>query len=254
MQNHENHKRDNSADKLTTYQVWDRPSRIFHWVNVLLVLSLVFVGLIMLFRKDLGIDALEAKIKLKELHVIIGYLFAANLLVRIIWGFMDNRYAKFSHNIPNIRAIKQYQSALKAGLNPQYVGHNPLGKLAVATIMLTLTLTMVTGLFRAGTDIYYPPFGSAITQYIAADGADATLIKPYDETGIDKSKLAEIKPVKSIAGKVHLYSVYFLMLLIGLHVAAVIQAERRHQPGIISAMFSGKKSIKGPVEDKDSFL
>jgi len=251
MTNHDNNNRIHKSEKITTYRVWDKPSRLFHWVNVLLVLSLVFVGLIMLFRKDLGIDALEAKIKLKELHVIIGYLFAANLLVRIIWGFMGNRYAKFSQNIPNIRAIKQYRTALKDGQNPQYVGHNPLGKLAVATIMLTLTLIMATGLFRAGTDIYYPPFGSAVTQYIAADGVDATLIKPYDETGIDKSKLAEIKPAKSFAGKVHLYSVYFLLFLIGLHVAAVIQAERRHQPGIISAMFSGKKSIKGPIEDKD---
>lgn len=251
MKKHDNNNRNNNAEKITTYQVWDRPSRLFHWVNVLLVLSLVFVGLIMLFRKDLGIDALEAKIKLKELHVIIGYLFAANLLVRIIWGFIGNRYAKFSHNIPNIRAIKQYRTALEDGQNPQYVGHNPLGKLAVVTIMLTLTLIMATGLFRAGTDIYYPPFGSAITQYIAADGVDATSIKPYDETGVDKNKLAEMKPVKSIAGKVHLYSVYFLMLLIGLHVAAVIQAERRHQPGIISAMFSGKKSIKGTVENED---
>ncbi len=246
MKNNDNSK----SEKTTTYQVWDRPSRLFHWMNVLLVLSLVFVGLIMMFRKDLGIDALEAKIKLKELHVIIGYLFAANLLVRIIWGFMGNRYARFSHNIPNIRAIKQYKSALKEGHNPQYVGHNPLGKLAVVTIMLTLTLIMATGLFRAGTDIYYPPFGSAISQYIAADGVDATSIKPYDEMGVDKNKLAQIKPVKSIAGTVHLYSVYFLMMLIGLHVAAVIQAERRHQPGIISAMFSGKKSIKGTIEDE----
>jgi len=250
MKNHANDKSNNTSEKITIYRVWDRPSRIFHWMNFLLVLSLVFVGLIMLFRKDLGIDALEAKIKLKELHVIIGYLFAANLLVRIVWGFMGNRYAKFSNNIPNVSAIKQYKSALKDGQNPQYVGHNPLGKLAVVTIMLTLTLIMATGLFRAGTDIYYPPFGSAITQYIAADGVDATSIKPYDETGVDKSKLAEIKPVKSIAGKVHLYSVYFLMILIGLHVAAVIQAERRHQPGIISAMFSGKKSIKGKIEDE----
>ncbi|MEC4724189.1 cytochrome b/b6 domain-containing protein [Shewanella sp. D64] len=239
------------TEETKSYQVWDRPSRLFHWVNVLLVISLLFVGFLMLFRTDLGIDSLVAKIKIKELHVIIGYLFAANLLFRIQWGFIGSHFARFANNIPSLRAMKKYKSALDRGDNPQYIGHNPMGKLAVFIIMLTLTVMLVTGLFRAGTDIYYPPFGGAITEYIAQDGVDAASIKPYNDTGVDKQKLAEIKPYKSLAGKIHLYGAYFLMLLIFLHVIAVIQSERKHQPGIISAMFSGIKRISGPTQDKE---
>lgn len=50
------------AKETKRYRVWDKPSRLFHWINALLVLSLIFVGLLMLFRKDLGINALEAKL------------------------------------------------------------------------------------------------------------------------------------------------------------------------------------------------
>lgn len=239
------------TEETKSYQVWDRPSRLFHWANVLLVVSLLFVGFLMLFRTDLGIDSLVAKIKIKELHVIIGYLFAANLLFRILWGFIGSHFARFANNMPSLRAMKKYKSALDRGENPQYIGHNPIGKLAVFIIMLTLTVMLVTGLFRAGTDIYYPPFGGVITEYIAQDGVDAASIKPYNDTGVDKQKLAEIKPYKSLAGKIHLYGAYFLMLLIFLHVIAVIQSERKHQPGIISAMFSGIKRISGPTQDKE---
>ncbi|BAJ01954.1 cytochrome b/b6 domain-containing protein [Shewanella violacea] len=233
-----------------TYRVWDRPTRVFHWLNLLLVLSLMFVGLIMMFKSEIGITGLEAKIGLKELHTIIGYLFAINLMIRLAWGFMGNRFARFARNVPRIAEIKDYKAVLREGGNPQYIGHNPMGKLAVLVIMLTLTLIMVTGLIRAGTDIYYPPLGASLTQYIAAEGVDASSIKPYDETGVDKAKLAVIKPYKSLAGTVHLYSVYFLMLLIVLHVTGVIIAELRHQPGIISAMFSGNKHIVGSPLDK----
>ena len=49
----------------------------------------------MLFKKDLGITSVEAKIGLKVLHVTVGYLFVTNLAVRIIWGFIGNRYARW---------------------------------------------------------------------------------------------------------------------------------------------------------------
>lgn len=240
------------GEELKTYRVWDRPSRIFHWVNLFLVVSLIFVGLLMLFRKDLGINALEAKIKLKELHVVIGYLFAGNLIFRILWGFIGSHFARFSHNIPSLKAIKEYKLALDRGESPQYIGHNPMGKLAVMVIMLMLVVLLATGLFRAGTDIYYPPFGGTISEYIAQDGVDAVSIKPYDETGVDKARLDEIKPYKSIAGKIHLYGAYFLILLIFIHIIAVVYAERKHQAGIISAMFSGKKRIVGKAKDSDT--
>ncbi|MFT5788448.1 MAG: cytochrome b [Shewanella sp.] len=238
-----------AVKELVEHRVWDKPVRIFHWVNVVLITALMFVGLIMLFKSELGISGFPAKIKLKELHTVIGYMFATNLIIRLVWGVIGSHFAKFSHMCPSINDVVTYKNRLKRGENPQYLGHNPLGKVAVVAIMTLLVVIMTTGLMRAGTDIYYPPFGGTVTRYIAAESVDPATIKPYDDTGVDLAKAANLKPYKSVVGKVHLYSVYLLMLLIFLHIIAVVLAEIRHQPGIISAMISGKKRIAGKCED-----
>ncbi|QQX78887.1 cytochrome b/b6 domain-containing protein [Shewanella sp. KX20019] len=234
---------------LVEYQVWDKTVRIFHWVNVVLITTLMFIGLIMMFKSELGISGLPAKIKLKELHTVIGYMFAINVIIRLVWGVTGSHFAKFASMRPKTADVTSYKNRLKKGENPQYLGHNPIGKFAVVAIMALSIVIMVTGLIRAGTDIYYPPFGSAISHYLAADNTDPALIKAYDNTGVNLEKKANMKPYKSVAGDIHLYSVYLLMLLILLHIIGVVLAELRHQPGIISAMFSGKKSIAGKCED-----
>jgi len=43
------------------------------------------------------------------------------------------------------------------------------GLLAVTFLLLLMTTMAVTGLVRAGTDIYFPPFGGWAQDYIAAD-------------------------------------------------------------------------------------
>lgn len=234
----------------TVFHVWDKPVRIFHWINLILISCLMFVGLIMLFKSELGISGLAAKIKLKELHIVIGYLFVINLLVRLIWGIIGSGYGRFSHLWPSFKAASDYRQALKAGKNPQYLGHNPLGKLAVSAIFALLIVLGATGLLRAGTDVFYPPFGTTITEFVAADGVEPASLKPYDDTGVNQEKVAQLKPYKSIIGKVHLYGAYTLMLLVLIHIIGVIIAELKHQPGIISAMFSGKKRLKDKPEDE----
>jgi len=108
----------------------------------------------------------------------------------------------------------------------------------------------MTGLIRAGTDIYYPPLGSTVQSYLAAPNVEPSSLKPYDATGVDTDKANAIKPIKGLAGEVHVYAVYLLMLLIVLHVFAVVYTEIKHQPGIISAMFSGTKIIQGKPKDE----
>lgn len=239
--------------EMKSYAVWDKPTRLFHWFNVILVLTLTLVGGIMMYRTELGITELSGKIGLKTLHVYIGYGFALNLLVRLAWGFIGNKYARFKHMFPNANSKSEllaYKTELVAGKSPQYLGHNPKGKFAILAIMLLLVVIMLTGLFRAGTDIYYPPLGSAIQSYLADTNAEPASLKPYDATGVDPEKADALKPLKELAGEVHVYGVYLLLLLILLHLFAVIYIEVKRQPGIISAMFSGKKIIQGQPKDK----
>jgi len=209
---------------LKEYKVWDAPTRIFHWVNFTTVLLLIFIGLMMLFKKDMGITSLDAKIVLKTIHVLIGYVFVLNLVVRMGWAFIGNRYARWFAMLPGRRFLSDVKGYM-AGEPKQYLGHNPLGRIAITVMMVSLLVMAVTGLIRAGTDIYYPPFGSIAAEYVAAEGVDPSTLKPYDKTFVDQEKMAELKAFKGPFGEVHIYTSYFLMFLILLHIFAVVHVE-----------------------------
>ena len=243
-----------SEHKLTEYRVWDLPVRLFHWINFTSVILLIFFGLMMLYKKDLGITSLEAKIALKEIHILIGYVFVLNLAMRIIWGFTGNRFARWRNIFPGrgFRAtLDNYLQSLKAGRPQAYLGHNPLGRLAVSLIITLLLVLAITGLVRAGTDVYFPPFGNAVLEYIAAPGTDISQIQPYQAAGTVSEKVDNLKAFKKPFGSVHLYSAWALMLLIVIHISAVVRMEIKEGGSLISAMFSGKKILSEKPVDID---
>ncbi len=235
------------------YSVWDLPTRLFHWINVFAVIMLMFVGLIMLNKSALGIQSMEAKIALKELHVIIGYIFAANLLWRLVWGFIGNQNARWSAILPGkgfAAELKTYLASVKAGTPKQYIGHNPAGKLSIVVMYLFLIVMAVSGLVRAGTDIYFPPFGSSVASYVAKEGVNPATLKPYDKTYVDSEKYNAVAAFKKPIGTLHIYLSYVLMFVVLLHIAAVVKAELTGSSGLASAMLSGKKRIAGKPADE----
>jgi cytochrome b len=234
------------------YQAWDLPTRLFHWINFLCVLTLSFLGLVMLNKGAIGISGTEASIGLKTLHVLVGYVFAANLLVRIAWGFIGAGYSRWSKLLPG-KGIKQevsdFKASVKSGQSQTFIGHNPKGRFSVIFMLLLLITMMVTGMVRAGTDIYYPPLGQIFASQVAAEGVSPSEIKPYDKTGTDADKLQKLQDFKGPFGEVHVYTAYILWLMILLHLVAVIRVELAGDGTLISAMFSGKKYL--PREPSD---
>jgi len=234
------------------YKAWDLPTRLFHWINFLCIILLSILGLIMLYKGAIGISGNEARIGLKVLHVTVGYVFAANLIFRIIWGFAGGRYSRWKTLLPgkNFGAeLKSYKAAMSTGEPQTFIGHNPKGKLSVLALLLLLTFMMFTGMIRAGTDIYYPPFGHLAASYVAAEGVSPAQIKPYDSTGTDADKMAELKAFKSPFGALHVYGAYVLWLLVLIHIIAVVRAETGGEGTLVSAMISGKKHLpREPVD------
>lgn len=239
---------------LKEYKVWGVSGRAFHWINFLAIIGLIFFGMLMLYKKELGITSIEAKIGLKEVHVIIGYVFALNLLLRIVWGFIGDKYARWRYILPGagfMKTIRDYKRSIANGEQPQYLGHNPMGRLALTFIFVLLTVLMVSGLIRAGTDIYYPPFGSYVAEYVAAADANPEELIPYNPAGKNEDKVKQLKAFKKPFGVVHLYAAYILMFMIVLHVFFVIRTEVNEGGGLITAMFTGKKVLKSKPVDLD---
>lgn len=242
-------------NKTNVYTAWSLYTRVFHWVNFLCVILLSLLGLIMLYKSEIGISGNEARIGLKVLHVSVGYVFAINLLIRIIMGFVGDANSRWAALLPgkDVRGkLRAYKNSLQSGKPQTFIGHNPRGRLSVLVLLLLMTSMMITGLIRAGTDIYYPPFGSIAASHVAAAGVLPSQIKPYDKTGTDDAKMKELQAFKKPVGQIHIYGAYVLWILILLHIIAVIRIEARGGGTLISAMFSGKKHLPREPEDLKS--
>lgn len=242
--------------ELKSYPVWDAGTRWFHWINVLCVIALAVVGTVILNAGDLGVPN-PGKVVLKTFHAWIGYAFALNLLWRIVWAFLGNRYARWGAFLPGgkgyLQAVRSYVAAFAAGRPEQYLGHNPLGRLSVTVLLLLLAIQAVTGLVLAGTDLFYPPIGHWIAQWVAAAGVAPDSLVPYSPQMYDAAAYESMRAVRKPIEAVHLYNFYALVIVVIMHVAAVIITELREGGSIITAMFTGRKIISGrPVDDDRS--
>lgn len=243
-----------SAEPLTPYRVWDAGTRWFHWINALCVIALAAVGYVILHAKGLGISD-DGKVTLKSVHTWVGYVFALNLLWRIVWAFLGNRYARWRAVLPGgpgyLHAMRSYVAAFIAGHPQHYLGHNPVARIGIALLFLLIAIQALTGLLLAGTDLFYPPFGHWIAQWVAAPGVDPATLMPYAPEMYDKAAFESMRALRRPFALVHLYSFYALSALVVLHVAAVVVTEVREGGSIVSAMFTGRKIVPGhPVDEQ----
>jgi cytochrome b len=100
-------------------QVWDGPTRLFHW-GLVTTVAAAFI--------PAGDDAWL------RLHVTAGFIVLGLLLFRILWGFAGNHYARFASFIRPWHDVKTYTMTLFGPNRRRFVGHNPL----VGWVMLTL--------------------------------------------------------------------------------------------------------------------
>jgi cytochrome b len=237
-----------------SYPVWDVQVRWFHWINLLCVLGLTAVGVAILNDKALGVSN-DGKVLLKTTHVWIGYVFAANLCWRLIWAFAGGVHARWRSILPfgrgYVAALRRYVAAARTGPHPQYLGHNPIGRIAVALMLLLLVTMATTGLALAGSDLFFPPFGSWIAEWVAAPGVDPGSLVPYAPHMYDQDAYSALRAMRSPVVLVHRYCFYALLVLAILHIAGVLLAELRGSGNLVSAMFTGKKILRSPLSERN---
>jgi cytochrome b len=116
--------------------VWDPLVRIVHWT--------VAIGCILnLFVIESG-----------DAHDVIGYVVAAAMTARIIWGFVGPGYARFSDFVRGPREIRAYLSDNLRGRARRYIGHNPAAAVMMLALMALVAGVSVTG-YMMGTDAYW---------------------------------------------------------------------------------------------------
>lgn len=229
--------------------VWSGKTRLFHWLNVIAITLLIFIGLIILNAKLFGVST-DGKILLKTMHVIVGYVFAINLLFRLLIGFVGKAHERWSKVLPFNKGFTQELVDFKQHKKSAYKGHNPAGKLMVFALLSLMLIQMISGLVIAGTDIYYPPFGKYFAESIAADKQNIEAIQPYSKVNVDEAAYKEMRAIRTPFITAHVYAFYGLIFLIPLHILGVIIAERRERTALVSAMITGYKHLPKDYSDK----
>jgi len=231
---------------IKTYAIWDAGVRWFHWISVLCVVALIAVGVVILNAKLLGVSN-EGKVLLKTVHVWIGYVLALNLSWRIIWAFIGGKYSRWSAFLPfqrgYLKEARDYITGFTSEQPKQYLGHNPLGRLAVTLLIFLLLVQAITGLALAGTDLYYPPIGSWIASWIAAPGIDPATLVPYSKELYEKEAYEAMRAFRKPFITLHYYGFYTLLIFVAIHIFAVVITELKEGGNLVSAMFSGKKTL-----------
>jgi Ni/Fe-hydrogenase 1 B-type cytochrome subunit len=240
----------NKGKELREYPIWSKTTRWFHWINFVCVLLLVSIGTVILNGSTLGLGG-EGKVLLKELHVLVGYLFLTNLAWRLTLAFFGNKNSRWRSLLPGgLAELTGYLRDLRRGQPPTYLGHNPLGRLMVSLLLTLLVVQGTTGLVLAGTDIYFPPFGNQIAEWVTnADPEKMARLEPGSKEFVDPEMYKEMRAFRKPFINTHLYSFYILLVALLVHIIAVVVMEVRERNGIVSAMFTGKKVLRDTPVD-----
>ena len=169
-----------------TVRVWDPFVRIFHWSLVVLFAIAFLTG-----------DEIE------WLHLRSGFAIAALVALRILWGFIGPRHARFANFVKSPSVIWSYLRKAVRLDAPRTLGHNPAGG-----AMIVALLTMITGLCVTGTLMTTDMFWG--------------------------SKALE---------EIHEVLAYATLALVALHVIGVILASCEYGENLVKSMVTGRKRV-----------
>ena len=178
--------------------VWDPLVRFFHW-------SLVASFFIAYITEE---DFLT-------IHSWAGYILLGLLAIRVVWGFIGTKHARFSDFVFTPSHIVQFLKDTLSLKAKRYIGHNPAGGAMVILLMLSLFMTSFSGLIIFGIEESQGPFASWLT------GASHSVGDVFEE--------------------VHEFFANFTLFLVFIHVAGVLIESLIHKENLVASMINGKK-------------
>ena len=179
--------------------IWDPLVRVFHWTLMICVVAAWLLG-------EFGPDIMT-------LHFWLGYAVGGLLLIRLLWGFVGPRTARFSTFVTGPLPVLRYATTLLSRKASHTTGHNPLGGWAVVAMLVLLGLQVVTGLF-VGTDDYVNM--GPLSGYVSED--------------MNKLVLGWHKALAPL-----------ILALVGLHVAAIWFYKVWKREDLVTPMITGRR-------------
>jgi cytochrome b len=203
-------------------RVWDIFVRVGHWLLVLLFFLAYFTGE----------DALAV-------HVWAGYGVGIYLLVRIVWGFVGSRHARFRDFCYGIRLARRYLWDLFLFRARRYLGHSPAGAMMVFALLMGLAASTLSGTALLAVEENSGPLAPWLGSGTTPEATVSTVLEKHEE-----GELREKREGESALEEIHELSVNLTLLLVILHVIGVVLASVVHRENLVRAMVTGRKRIE----------
>lgn len=178
-------------------KIWDLFVRVFHW-------SLVAGFFVAYLTED----------ELMGLHIWAGYLAFSLVVLRIVWGLVGSKHARFSDFVYGPARILTYLKQTLTSSAPRYLGHNPAGGIMVVVLLLSVLITGLSGMLLYG--------GESQMGVLGALAAGA---------GLSGDMLEDV----------HEFFANFTLFLVVVHVAGVIFESVVHKESLVRSMLTGRK-------------
>ncbi|MFQ5623850.1 MAG: cytochrome b/b6 domain-containing protein [Paracoccaceae bacterium] len=185
-------------------KVWDPLVRVSHW-------TLVVAFLVAYYTEG---DALMA------LHAWAGYVVGVVIALRVLWGFVGPKHARFSDFVYKPKTSWAYAKALLRFRSERYIGHSPAGGAMILILLVGLAVTVWSGLETYAIKENAGPLASA-TAGAANTGKGGGLWSVVHE---------------NVGG--------FMMFLVVFHVAGALFASIAHRENLVRSMIDGKKPLR----------
>ncbi len=152
-----------------------------------------------------------------DLHLWLGYGVLFLLLFRVGWGLVGSSTARFATFVRGPASVSKY---VRSRFRWTVAGHTPLGALSVIALLLMLAVQVGTGLFA------------------------------LDEDGLSGGSLAHLVSLSTsdAAYELHEELFNFLLVLIGLHLAAILLYRLALGLNLLGPMITGKADLAPGVE------
>jgi len=180
-------------------KVWDPVVRIFHWG----VVSAFFIAF------------LSSEDNFADLHVVAGYVILGLVAVRLVWGLIGSRHARFSSFVKSPAEVITYFKQMLAMDAPSHEGHNPAAGYMILALLGGLILTGVTGMVAYGAEENAGPL--------------AGMMGGLGLFGFD------------LFEELHQFFAFATLGLAGFHVVGVLFSSMLHNENLIRAMITGVK-------------
>jgi len=208
-----------------TTRVWDPIVRIGHWTLV-----------IAFFTAYLTEDDFLTQ------HVWAGYVVGIVVSVRLLWGIVGTKHARFMDFVKSPAVTLRYIGELATNRAKRYIGHNPAAGAMVVALLISLSGTVITGLMVYALEEDAGPLAGWVADYSAPMSLPAHSGVAYADIGEhEPDDVHEDSTFEKFWEEAHEIFANITLLLVGLHIAGVLFSSYAHKENLIRGMITGRK-------------